>query len=273
MIEYTPSAPGLVQTQGRAHFEPGSSTTLGRATLLAPLGGLLGAAVLLASERGAARRAGVVALGASLGLAFARWQYGRALNWQPPYRVELQIGRLELRHYGQEIHAETTIEAASWPETLGEGFQLLSGYLRGNNESGVTLPMTSPVMTTLNAARVGRPRGKAWRPPSITAVDALVGIGTRTMAFVMPGSLTLDELPAPSDERVQLRVVPPRRVAALTFRGRYGSELPAQKRNELLFLVKCAGLTPASEVTFAGYDAPSTLPILRRNEVLVDVSS
>ena len=83
--------------------------------------------------------------------------------------------------------------------------------------------------------------------------------------------MTLDELPVPNDERVHLHGVPARRAAVLGFRGRYDGDLPAQKRNELLFLLKCAGLKAASEVWFAGYDAPWTLPVLRRNEVMVEL--
>ena len=61
-------------------------------------------------------------------------------------------------------------------------------------------------------------------------------------------------------------------MAVLAFRGGYGGDLPAQKRNELLFLLKCAGLRAASEVWFAAYDGPSTLPLLRRNEVMVELA-
>jgi hypothetical protein len=244
---------------------------LGRATSLLPVAGMLSGAVLLASSQAGARRFGVTALGASLGLALARWQWGRAFNWQPPYRVELEHGRLEIRRYGREAHAETTVEAASWNDTLEHGFNILAGYISGGNAAGVKLPMTSPVLTTVNEPASRRSRSKGWKAPTVCAVDALTGRASRTMAFVMPGQLTLDELPAPTDERVQLRVVPPRRVAALTFHGRYGGELPAQKRNELLFLAKCAGLSITSEVVFAGYDAPFTLPLLRRNEVLVEI--
>jgi SOUL heme-binding protein len=270
-LYFSPAAPTLVRESDSARFEPDTARTLGRATLVAPLAGAIGGALLLASDRHASRRFGLLALGAAAGLIVARWQWARALNWQPPYRVELENGRLEIRRYGQEIHAETTIEGATWERALEEGFQTLAGYIFGHNGSGVKLPMTSPVMTTLNDPSAKRGRAKAWKAPTVGSIDDLTGPGTRTMAFVMPGNLTLDDLPAPQDDRVQLRVVPPRRVAALTFRGRYAGELPAQKRNELLFLAKCAGLSVKSEVVFAGYDAPSTLPLLRRNEVLVEI--
>jgi SOUL heme-binding protein len=270
-LHFSPAAPTLVREPDGAHFEPAAARALGRASLVAPLAGALGGALLLASPGKASRRLGLATLGASVGLALARWQWARALSWQPPYRVELEHGRLEIRRYGQEIHAETTIEGAAWERALEEGFHTLAGYIFGDNAAAAKLPMTSPVMLTLNDTASKRTRAKGWKAPTISSVDALVGSGTRTMAFILPGSLTLDDLPAPSHEHVQLRVVPPRRVATLTFRGRYAGELPAQKRNELLFLAKCAGLAVKSEVVFAGYDGPSTLPFLRRNEVMVEI--
>jgi hypothetical protein len=91
------------------------------------------------------------------------------------------------------------------------------------------------------------------------------------MAFVMPSNLPVDALPLPNDHRVLLRGVPRRRMAVLRFSGTYAGDLPAEKRNELLFLLKSAGLKPTSEVWFAGYDGPTTLPFLRHNEVLVEI--
>jgi hypothetical protein len=98
-----------------------------------------------------------------------------------------------------------------------------------------------------------------------------MAVGLRQIDFVMPGGLTFRELPIPDDVRVRVVPVPERRVAALRFRGRYAGDMPAHKRNELVFLAKLAGLSPRSEVWFAGYDAPFTLPVLRRNEVMVEV--
>ena len=135
------------------------------------------------------------------------------------------------------------------------------------------MAMTAPVLTTVTLGSSGRRRvAKAWKPPSVADLDQLNGRTSRNMVFVMPGDTSLDQLPQPNSDDVHLHGVPPRRMAVLAFRGRYGGDLPAQKRNELLFLLKCAGLKAASEVWFAAYDGPSTLPFLRRNEVMVELA-
>lgn len=209
-------------------------------------------------------------LGASLGMALGRWQLGRWFTPGPAYQVEQTQGRLELRRYEHRIHAETIV-VAPWPTALQVGFARLFRYITGDNAEGRALEMTTPVLLSVTAEGLARRATPSWQPPGVTELGKLTRALPRSMVFVMPANSTLDRLPAPNDARVRLHGVPPRRLAALRFRGGYQGDLPAQKRNELLFLLKCAGLRPASEVWFAAYDGPSTLPILRRNEVMVEL--
>jgi hypothetical protein len=154
---------------------------------------------------------------------------------------------------------------------LNEGFTRLAAFISGANVTGQRVPMTRPVLVTSATSTTRRNRAGSWQPPSVAPLAELNGLVTRKVAFVMPENWKLDELPLPTDPRVQLRGVPARRMAVLSFRGSYSGDLPAQKRNELLFLLKCAGFKPAAEVWFAAHDGPSTLPLLRRNEVLVEL--
>jgi len=216
---------------------------------------------------------GLAALGVSVGAGLARWQLGRLFTWQPRYRLEFEHGRLQIRLYEHQIQAETTVDPAPWSHALNEGFLRLAGYLFGNNGARQSIAMTTPVLSTITLGREPRGAASSWRPPRVSDVHELTGNTARNIAFVLPEDRTLDELPTPNDPRIHLHGVPPRRMAVLAFRGGYGGDLPAQKRNELLFLLKCAGLRAASEVWFAAYDGPSTLPFLRRNEVMVELAS
>jgi len=215
---------------------------------------------------------GLAVLGASVGAALARWQLGRLFTWQPSYQLEFEHGRLQIRLYDHQILAETTVDPAPWSDALSQGFRRLAAYVFGDNRGGRKLGMTAPVLSTVTLGSDQRGVASSWRPPRVSDLERLVGPTPRNVAFVLPPGRTLDALPAPNDARVHLHGVPPRRMAVLAFRGAYGGDLPAQKRNELLFLLKCAGLRPASEVWFAAYDGPSTLPLLRRNEVMVELA-
>jgi hypothetical protein len=229
---------------------------------------------LTASSRPELRQLGLVALGASIVGGLARWQFSRVFTWQPPYDVEAREGRIEVRRYHPEIHAVTTIDDATWRESLNDGFRRLADYIFGANASETKIPMTSPVSISVAPHPASSPHTddlEQQAGASVLPIDALVAAGPRRMDFVMPGDLTFADLPIPTDSRVRLVRVPARRVAALGFRGSYRGDAPAHKRNELVFLAKLAGLHTHSDAWFAGYDGPSTLPALRRNEVMIEL--
>lgn len=241
-------APASVRGVGQGTNE----RALGRLAIAVPLlGAGLGAALVLAAD-GKYRSLGLGALGASLGVGLARWQLARWFTEQTPYELEFRAGELEVRRYAPSARAETVIEGLPWQAALNEGFERIASYIFGQSQHGESqrIAMTAPVTATVGAGP----------------------LSTRTVAFTLPRNRLLSSLPTPKDMRVRLRYVPPRRVAVLGFSGRYGGDLPAKKRDQLLALVRLAGLHALGEVTFAGYDAPSTLPFIRRNEVQVDLA-
>lgn len=211
------------------------------AALAAPMAVGLGAARLWRS-----RRAGVVAGGlTALGLGAFRWQLQRLFNDHPDYQVERRAGRLEIRRLAPRVEARTTVDVEGFDRGLEIGFERLFRYIGGENRAGEAISMTSPVTAT---HRLGF-----------------------TIGFVMPPRRTRASLPAPEDERVLLCEEPGRRVAVLRFRGRYDADNVGAHENLLLRLVSEAGLKPVGPIVFAGYDPPTTLPLLRRNELWVEI--
>jgi hypothetical protein len=181
----------------------------------------------------------------------ARWQLARLFSEKARYQIEMLDGDFEVRQYAPRVQAETVLNAAPWKQSLEEGFERLASYIFGGNSQQLKIAMTAPVLVTVGAA----------------------DRATRSVAFKMPDSLPFETLPAPNDRQITLRRIPARRIAALGYSGRYGREIPAKKRQELLGRVRAAGMLPIGDVVFAGYDAPWTLPWLRRNEVQVELSS
>jgi hypothetical protein len=208
--------------------------------------------------------AGVLAVGAAL--ALVRWQLGRFFTSQPDYEVERIVGGVEIRRYGPRAVAETTADAADWDTALGEGFRRLAGYIFGGNEKKQRIAMTSPV----TASRAG---GATSERLAMTApVTSRVEAGGYTVTFTMPKDRELASLPVPRDPRIRLREVPGERVAVLRYHGRYRGDLARAKQTELLERVRAAGLEPRGEPSFAGYDAPWTLPFLRRLEAWLPIA-
>ena len=203
--------------------------------------------LLLARRRQAIRRRRTASLlGGAVGLAvigLARWQLQRLFTEEPTYAIEKRVGPLEIRSYSAVQVAETTVDG-TWEDALNRGFLRLARFIFGGNERDQHMAMTAPVLGTGDAD------------------------GFR-VAFILPRGTTP---PAPTDARVALREVPPRRLAVLRFNGGHDARnIEAQKR-ELTHVLAENGLKPLGEASFAGYDPPSTLPSLRRNELWVELA-
>lgn len=187
-------------------------------------------------------------------LNLARWQMKRHFTPKPKYEVLAKLGPLEIRRYEPMVLAQTEVEGG-FDEALDEGFSRLAAFIYGDNSranqpyENERLSMTAPV----------------------TAGESQAGL--RTVSFVMPPGKRLSELPQPYDPRIQVKEQPSRIVAALLFRGRYNAERVQSAERELMELVSAKGLKARSAPVFAGYDAPSILPALRRNEVWVELDA
>ena len=184
----------------------------------------------------------------------------RLFSEQATYDVETCVGpdEIEIRHYAPQVVAETTVRAENFREALDVGFATLAEYIFGRNATGEKIEMTAPVTQTRESRR--------------HSDIAMNEDGTWLVRFVMPSSYSLASLPSPLNHEVRLRALPARRVAALRYSGTFNGEDSEQMQLRLLANLKTQGLKPAGETTFAGYDAPWTLPFLRRNEALVELA-
>jgi hypothetical protein len=78
-------------------------------------------------------------------------------------------------------------------------------------------------------------------------------------------------LPAPVDQRVTLRRMPARLVAARRYNGGWGEQRYRDNEQVLFEALQRERLTPVGAPVFARYNAPFVPGFLRRNEVLVEV--
>jgi hypothetical protein len=96
--------------------------------------------------------------------------------------------------------------------------------------------------------------------------------GEQVVSFVMPPGRTLSSLPVPNDARVTLREVPARTIAVLTYSGTTTPEILASQTQTLRDALTREGLTATGNAVSSRYDPPSTLPMLRRNEVWIPIA-
>jgi hypothetical protein len=203
----------------------------------------------------------LAAVGALVSVVVVRWQGAGRFVEEPAYTVELQDGAIEIRRYAACVRAETTVAGASSELAAREGFRRLAGYIFGGNRARGTIAMTAPVTQTAGGERI-----------AMTAPVTQAGArGEWLVTFTMPRGRTLESLPAPNDGRVLLRALAPQRVAVLRYSGTSSAETYAAQERVLRDWLARRGLTPAGPSTSARYDPPSTLPMLRRNEVWIEL--
>ena len=158
---------------------------------------------------------------------------------EPNYVVLATAGDVEFRQYDPYIVAEVTIGGES---ADNRAFRILASYIFGENTAGEKMAMTAPVET----------RGEEH-------------------AFVMERKYTMDTLPKPIDERIELREKPSRVVAVRKFSGRWSEQNFGKHRRALLEDLAALGVTAIGNPELARYNSPFTPWFLRRNEVMVPV--
>jgi hypothetical protein len=167
----------------------------------------------------------------------------------------------ELRLYPAHIVAQTIV-TGTYDEALSQGFRIIAGYIFGGNRKKESIAMTSPVIEQKSVSE-----SIAMTSPVMASVDG----ETRTIAFGMPKSYTLETLPVPNDSRVQIVTIPEKKLAVLRFSWMRNAARVQTKKSELLASLKKDGATVLGEVQYAGYNAPWTPPWMIRNEVMVEV--
>jgi hypothetical protein len=178
------------------------------------------------------------------------------------YTVVESHGELELRDYEDRILVETVVEG-SFDEAGTRAFRRLFDYISGNNRSRAKIDMTAPVTQEAGSEKIDM-----TAPVTQEGVD-----GAWRIAFLLPSSYSWETAPEPTDERVSLRRVPARRMAAIRFSGRWGEPRFLEHEERLRTFIAAQGLEVSGETEYARYDPPFKPWFLRRNEVLIPVTS
>jgi hypothetical protein len=162
------------------------------------------------------------------------------------YEVIREISKAEIRRYPKIVVAKVTDPEA-------DGFSLLYKFITGHNVRNEKVPMTSPVVSEK------------------IAMTSPVLSDNAFMAFVMPKDLTMDKVPKPLDNRVQIEEIPARIVGALCFSGGWSEKHFEKETEELLNELANAGIKTKGSVFTMLYNPPYMPGFLRRNEVAIEV--
>ena len=194
---------------------------------------------------------------------------------EPQYTVVVAEGALELRRYAPMLIAETEVEG-SLDEASNQGFRLIADYIFGNNRSAdaerqARIAMTAPVTIEPQSSKIAMTAPVTAEPQSPGA-DMQAARRWR-IHFVMPSQYQLDTIPKPSNPLVQLREVPGKHYAVHRYSGFNTLSRVQLKTDELLQWAGAQSLTVTGTPQLARYNPPWTLPMFRRNEIMVEVAA
>ncbi len=176
---------------------------------------------------------------------------------QPAYTVVQSNGTYEVRNYAPYIVAEVIVPGPE-SEAGGQAFSLLGGYIFGKNKGERKLEMTAPVVQTPVA------------PAKIEMTAPVVQTPTPSgflVQFMMPSAYTLATLPIPLDDRVKLRQVESKTVAALTYSGSWSRSNYEEHVAILQAALLKDGVKVRGEPIYSRYNGPMTPWFLRKNEI------
>jgi len=205
---------------------------------------------------------------------------------EPKFEVLSQHDNIELRRYPALVIAETTVEG-DMDAASGKGFRAIADYIFGNNQAvapsveaasekiAMTAPMTmeplaAPSQTIAMTAPVAL-EPLADPATGNAGMPALQGASRWRMHFVMPSQYTLASLPRPNNPAVRLREVPAKTWAVLRYSG-FNTEARVQRKTEeLVAWLADQNIKTIGSAQLARYNPPWTLPIFRRNEIMLEI--
>ncbi len=185
----------------------------------------------------------------------------------PQYSVVQQDGDFEIRRYDPRIVADVLVEGDMDAATR-QGFRTLARYIFGDNQ----LPTLQPV--TVTAEDSGKIAMTA--PVSVEPVGSSQSFATARewrVEFTMPSQYTLTTLPKPNNPAIRIREIPSRSYAAVRYSGMNTEQRILDETRRLQDWISRQGLSVNGMPELARYNPPWTLPIFRRNEILIPLSA
>ncbi len=176
---------------------------------------------------------------------------------QPPYVVLSTLAPgIEIRAYPARQAVQTAIVPAG---DTGDAaaFGRLFRYITGANADGRLVAMTVPV--------------EQAAPRRATTLPVERSGDTAVMRFFLPAKVAAAGAPVPADKDVQVVSLPAATFGVARYSGVAGPLARARQTSRLRQALAKAGATTQGAPLAFSYDPPFTVPILRRNEIALQL--
>ena len=189
---------------------------------------------------------------------------------EPKYEVLTSQAPFELRHYAPTLIAQTIVEG-DMDAASNKGFRLIADFIFGNNlaagsEQAAKIAMTAPVTVEPQSSKIAMTAPVTIEPQSGSAQQWRVH-------FVMPSQYTLATIPKPKNSAVTLHELPSKYFVVHRYSGFNTEARVQEKTDEALAWAKQQSLKVVGTPQLSRYDPPWTLPMFRRNEIMVEVAA
>ena len=181
-------------------------------------------------------------------LTFKAMAYEEAI-----YDIVYKNNIYEIRNYSERLVVQVSYTKQN------RAFRKLFNYISGSNINSTKINMTTPVTESTKISMT-------------TPVTQYNENDVKVMQFYLPSNFTIKNAPKPTDNDLKIMVVEQGYYAVIEYSGR----LTDKNFNKYKKILKDNLLKDSIEILSsairATYNGPFTLPFLRRNEVMFNVS-
>jgi len=179
----------------------------------------------------------------------------------PKFKILSTFNNIEIRAYKPMLIAEIDVRETR-REAISQGFRSLADFIFGDNIRNDKIKMTAPVVQQssekikMTAPVVQQSSSQGWK-----------------VSFVMPSSYTIHDIPKPLNNEIIIKEIPARKMAVIKFNGRNEEDNISKYENKLLKFMEQNNFVHEENPEYAFYNPPWTLPVLRRNEVMIEIKN
>ena len=194
---------------------------------------------------------------------------------EPKYEVIVSDAQFEVRHYAPVLIAETIVEG-DMDAASSKGFRLIADFIFGNNLSSDTdkkskIAMTAPVTVEPQSSKIAMTAPVTVEPQA--AESNMKTAKTWRINFVMPSQYTLANIPKPKNNAVSLREVPSKYFIVHKYSGFNTVSRVQTKTDETVEWAIKRSYKMLGTPQLSRYDPPWTLPMFRRNEIMLEIAA
>ena len=172
---------------------------------------------------------------------------------EPKYKTIKTSDVYEIREYDDRLAVE--IEYSN----EDSGFRYLFNYISGENKSSEKVKMTVPVTQSVKINMT-------------TPVTQSSQGGKMKMQFYLPSKFTIKNAPQPTNERVNLIIMKGGVYAVISYSGRLTNRNYSKHYKQITNQLNKDNIEFIEPAIRATYNGPFTLPIFRRNEIMIKIN-